>query len=208
MDPSASRSRQPLALLATAAMVGQIVLLASALILPFYSEFSLIGDNISELALGRYGFVQTVALIVAGLGTLALAYAIRQLTAGVWGSTVGSLLIAAIFPTDRIDTPEDLQTLSTTGLIHSGVFLVSIICVIIGMFVLLRTFQLDSGWRSLFPWLGLFPAAALLLLFVQGEGPWVGLYQRLLIGAVAAWQIVVAVRIRTIAASAEPTTSG
>jgi hypothetical protein len=56
------------------AIVGQLVLLASALLLPIWSQYSLIRDNISELALGRYGFLQTAAFVLAGLGTLALAF--------------------------------------------------------------------------------------------------------------------------------------
>jgi hypothetical protein len=76
---------QRLSLLAALAIVGQLVLLASALLLPIWSQYSLIHDNISELALGRYGFVQTAAFLIAGLGTLGLAFAIRELTRGSWG---------------------------------------------------------------------------------------------------------------------------
>ena len=56
------------------------MLLASAWLLPFASEYSLIGDNISEMALGRYGFVQTTAFLISGLTTVGLAFAIQQLT--------------------------------------------------------------------------------------------------------------------------------
>jgi hypothetical protein len=59
---------QGLSLLATLAIVGQLVLLASALLLPIWSQYSLIRDNISELALGRYGFLQTAAFVLAGSG--------------------------------------------------------------------------------------------------------------------------------------------
>jgi hypothetical protein len=218
MDLSATRSRPPLALLASTAIVGQIVQLASALILPLFSEFSLIGDNISELVLGRYGAVQTLAFLVAGATTLGLAYMIRQLTMGTWGSGVGSLLVAvygigailvAIFPTDRVDDPEDLTSLSTTSLIHSGVALVSFICMIVAMVVLTRTFLLEPRWRaSLSRWIVLFPCAAFSLLLGQSEGTWVGLMQRLLVGVISAWMIVVAIRGRTIAASGEIGASG
>lgn len=85
---------QRLSLLAVFAIVGQLFLLASAWLLPLVSEYRLIEDTISESALGRYGFVQTAAFVVSGLGTLGLAYALRQLTMGVRGSLVGSLLLA------------------------------------------------------------------------------------------------------------------
>jgi hypothetical protein len=197
---------QRLSRLAALAIAGQLVLLASALLLPIWSEYGLIGDNISELALGRFGFVQTAAFLLAGLGTLALALAIRTLTAGSWGSLVGSLLIAiygagailsAIFPTDRIDSQADLSSLSVTGAIHIGVFIASFASVIAGMFVLTRTFRRDHRWW--FPRRAvIFPAGALALILLQTEGPLVGLMQRLQVGMVSAWLILVALNVRSI----------
>jgi hypothetical protein len=210
MRQSASQARSVLARLATAGIAGQVVLLASALLLPLVSEYRLVGDTISELALGRFGLVQSVAFLIAGVSTLGVAVAIRALTRGAWGSLIGSLLVAvyglgavlvALFPTDRIDRAEDVWSQSTTGTIHVVVSLVSFVAMIAGMFILSRTFMLESRWRSLVPWSILFPAAALSLLFVQSEGPWVGIMQRLLVGAIAAWIIVVAFRIRAITAS-------
>jgi hypothetical protein len=201
---------QRLALLAALAIVGQVALNASAWLLPAVSEYRLIGDNMSELVLGRYGAVQTAAFLIAGAGTLGLAVAIRALTAGSWGSGIGSLLIAvygagailvAIFPTDRVDRPADVWSQSTTGTIHLVVAIASFLCAIVGMFVLTRTFMTAARWRSLTPWLMLFPAGALALFFVQSEGSLVGLLQRLLVLVISAWLIVVAFRVRSIAAS-------
>ena len=197
---------QSLSLLAALAIAGQLVLAASALLLPIWSEYGLIGDNISELVLGRYGLAQTGAFLIVGLGTLALAFAIRKLTAGSWGSLVGSLLIAiygagailsAIFPTDRIDSQADLSALSVTGSIHIGVFIASFASVIVGMFVLTRTFRRDHRW-SFSRWAVIFPAGALALILVQTEGPLVGLMQRLQVAMVSAWLILVALNVRSI----------
>ena len=212
VNATSPRSRVSLNRLATAAIVGQVVLMASALLLPLVSEFSLVGDTMSELVLGRFGWVQTIAFVVAGIGTLALAYALRQLTTGTWGSRIGSLLVGvygvgavltAIFPTDRVDSPADMASLSTTGLIHIAISLVSFVGMIAAMFIFTRTFALEPRWRVLSPWIVLFPASALSLLFVQSEGPWVGLMQRLMVGVIAAWIIIVAIRVRAIAASGE-----
>jgi hypothetical protein len=38
-------------------------------------------------------------------------------------------------------------------------------------------------------------------MFVQAEGPWVGLMQRLLISAISGWLILVALRVRTASTS-------
>src|SRR5699024_8744662 len=95
-----------------------------AWLLPLVSEYSLVSDNISELVLGRYGFIQTSAFVIGGLGTLGVAIALRGSTAGSRGSVVGALLVGinglavvllALFPTDRIDSAADMQSLSAIG---------------------------------------------------------------------------------------------
>jgi hypothetical protein len=198
---------QRLSQLAAVAIVGQLVLVATALLLPIWSQYSLVRDNISELALGRYGFVQTAAFVVAGAGTLALAFAIRQLTKGAWGSRVGSLLIAvhgagailsAVFPTDRIDGPADLSSLSATGAIHIAVAIASFVGVIAGMFVLTRTFAHQRRWGSFWRLSVYFPASSLALIIVQQEGPLIGLLQRALVIVISAWLVLVALRVRSI----------
>lgn len=202
---------RPLPQLAVLAVVGQLVLLASAWLLPAISEYHLVGDNISELAIGQYGFVQTLAFVTSGLGVLALAYGIHRLTAGIRGSLLGSVfigiygvgaLVVAIFPTDRIDSKADVWTQSTTGWIHSITAFVAYLSVITGMLVLTWTFARDMRWRSLVVGSALLAGAALALLFVQSEGPWVGLMQRLMITAISGWLILVALRVPSIAAAA------
>jgi len=159
------------------AVVGQLILVASAWILPLVSEYRLVGDNISELAIGRYGFVQTLAFVISGLGVIGLASAIRRLTTGSRGSFVGSLLL---------------------GIYGLGALVVAIFPTV-GMFVLTWTFARHPRWRSIVVGSALLAGAALAVLFVQAEGPWVGLMQRLLITAISAWLILVAIRVRAIA---------
>lgn len=203
---------RPLPQLAVLAVVGQLVLLASAWLLPAISEYHLVGDNISELAIGQYGFVQTLAFVISGLGVLALAYGIHRLTAGIRGSLLGSVfigiygvgaLVVAIFPSDRIDSKADVWTQSTTGWIHSITAFVAYLSVITGMLVLTWTFARDMHWRSLVVGSALLAGAALALLFVQSEGPWVGLMQRLMIAAISGWLILVALRVRSVAAASQ-----
>ena len=203
---------RPLPQLAVLAVVGQLVLLASAWLLPAISEYHLVGDNISELAIGQYGFVQTLAFVISGLGVLALAYGIHRVTAGIRGSLLGSVfigiygvgaLVVAIFPSDRIDSKADVWTQSTTGWIHSITAFVAYLSVITGMLVLTWTFARDMHWRSLVVGSALLAGAALALLFVQSEGPWVGLMQRLMITAISGWLILVALRVRSVAAASQ-----
>jgi hypothetical protein len=217
-QPVASTRSQRLSLLAALCIMGQVILLASAWLLPLVSEYSLVSDSISELSLGRFGLVQAAAFVLSGLGVLGLAYALRQFTAGAWGSLAGSLLVAVygvgailagIFPTDRIDSPADLASLSTTGTIHSGAALASFLCITAGMVVLAWTFSRAARWRSLLPWAAILATAAVSLMlgqFFEPQGPWVGITQRGLVTLIAVWLITVALRVRAIAAPKEATT--
>ncbi len=205
---------QRLSLLAAAAIVGQGILLATAWLLPLVSPSNIVNDTISEMALGPYGLVLTLAFVLSGLGVLGLAYSIRQLTAGAWGSRAGSLLIgvygvgailSAFFPTDRIDSASDLATLSTTGMIHSTVALVSFVSAVAGMVILAWTFSKAARWRSLLPWAAVLATGGVSLMLgqiVEPLSPWAGLLQRLLVTIIAAWLIAAALRVRNIALSA------
>jgi hypothetical protein len=113
-------------------------------------------------------------------------------------------ILAAIFPTDRIDTAAEVWTQSTTGTIHTIVALISFLGMIIGMFILTRTFGLLSAWRPIMWPSVLFSVGALILSFLQGEGPLVGLLQRLFVAVIAGWIILVALRVRDVAGSATP----
>jgi hypothetical protein len=61
-----SQEARRLELLAAVAIVGHVFSTAIAWLLPFFSEYTLIGDNISELAIGSYGYLQTAAFLAAG----------------------------------------------------------------------------------------------------------------------------------------------
>jgi hypothetical protein len=192
------------------AVVGQVVFLGSAWLLPLVSEYGLVGDNISELVLGRYGWIHTLAFVISGLGIIGLAlrfigspaapvdrYSVPLLI-GIYGF---GAVVVAIFPTDRIDSRADVYSQSVFGWIHSLTAAVCFLCVVVGMFVLTWTFSRLVRWRSLVVWSALLAGAALALLFVQMEGPWVGFLQRLLITAIGGWLLLVATRVRTIAST-------
>jgi hypothetical protein len=55
-----------LQLIAAGAIVGLAFFSATALLLPLVSEYSLTADYISELPLGRYGYLQTAAFFAVG----------------------------------------------------------------------------------------------------------------------------------------------
>ncbi len=193
--------------LALVAIAGQVVLIAVAMLLPIPSAFSFTGDNISELVLGDLGFLQTIAFVVGGIGTLALAYVLWRLTTGTlarigWVAVtmygVGAFFVA-VFRTDRIDSADDLGSLSTTGAIHSGAALVAFLSMVLGMVLLTWAFARHPRWRPIVVASALLATASFALLFVQQESERVGLMQRLMVSVIAAWQVLVALRARAIA---------
>lgn len=188
------------------AVLGQVFLLASSWLLPFVSEYDLVSDHISELVLGNYGLVQTIAFLTSGVSVLALVYLLRGrlvhnafTSVGLWLLAlygVGAIL-AGLFPTDRIDGPVDPTTLSTVGLVHSLVSLVSFLAVLVGMFSLTWAFSLTAGWRRLTVWSALLAGSALPMFLSQEQQFRVGLYQRALVTFVALWIIMVAIKARS-----------
>ncbi len=213
---SAAMARR-FARLAWLTVAGQALMAAVAWLLPAVSEYRLISDNISELVLGRFGYLQTLAFLFVGLTTLGLAYTLHKLTGGAPGARIGTLLVGvygagailvAIFPTDRIDMPAQVFAQSPTGIIHVILAMVNFICMIVAMFILSRTFGSIAQFRSLLRPSVLFAASTLALFFAQAEGPLVGLLQRLLVLAISGWMVMVALRIRAVTAwaTSEPPT--
>lgn len=205
-----------LGLLAAVAIVGLAFFAATALLLPLISEYSLTADYISELVIGRYGYLQTAAFFAAGLGTLALAVGVREATNGSWGTRLGSalvglygvgLILAGILPTDEIGLAGRVVSPTSVGTMHSVVSALAFVFVIAGMFVLSRTFKRDARWQAVWPWSLVLALATLIGVIVAApsEGPLVGLIQRTYIGTIIIWQVLVAFWLRSIGkgASAE-----
>ncbi len=189
------------------AVFGQVFLLASAWLLPFFSEYGLVDDHISELVLGRYGFVQTAAFLVSGVGVLALVYLLRGRlprsafsSVGLWLLAIYGVgaILAGVFPTDRIDSPADLQSLSAVGIVHSVISLVSFVAIVLGMFSLTWAFSLKAAWRRLTVWSALLAGSALPMFLSQEQGSRTGLYQRALVTFVALWIMMVAIKARSL----------
>ncbi len=148
VTPSTSRRQSlRLDLIAAVAIAGLAFFTATVLMLPLASEYSLASDYISELALGRYGYLQTAAFFAIGVGSLALAVGIREATRGSWGSRLGSAffglyslgaILAGIFPTDEVDAAGRVGSPTSVGAIHIVASLSAFVLGIAGMFVLSR----------------------------------------------------------------------
>lgn len=216
MSSSTTREEaRRLKLIAAVAIVGWAFFAASASLLPLVSEYSLTADHISELAIGRYGYLQIVAFFAAGFGTLALAWAVREATNGSWGSRLGSALVGlfgvgiiltGIFPTDEIDSAGRVVGSPTiAGTVHSVVGLLGGVLSLAGVLVLSRTFKRDARWRAFWPWslaLAFAVLVGLIVLALSAGTAWLGVMQRIFNGTIILWVVLVAFRIRSISKGA------
>lgn len=154
----------------------------------------------SEYALGKYGFLQTVAFAALGLGSLALAAALASPGSQTPGWTAGRLLLAtwsvgvllaAAFPVDAGNT-------TAAGHVHAAASALSFAAVVAAMLVLGAAFAevASSSFSRTSAKLAWTAAGALL---VGGATPGTvmfGLAQRLFVGAVVAWLMLTAIRLR------------
>jgi hypothetical protein len=113
---------------------------------------------------------------------------------GVYG--LGAIL-SALFPTDSVTGAPDITTMSTAGIVHVAVALVSFPSAVIGMVVLTRTFRHDPRWQPIWQWSLVLSLTPLVGLFLPG----MGLSQRFLVGAIAGWIVLVALRLRRLGRS-------
>lgn len=201
-----------LALLTIVGIVLYVVLDVIAQLLP--PHYSPIGQAESDLAVGPYGFLMTINFVLRGLLSLALVWALTRSVAkeglsrvglvlvAVWG--VGALLLA-LFPTDIKDFPGHITPTTLHGIVHLLVAGLAFICAAVGELLLSLRFANDARWRSLrYPAAGIAILAIITLFIVplHLSASAFGLYERIFIGLVLFWMLVVAFRVRFLSAKA------
>jgi hypothetical protein len=158
----------------------------------------------SEYAVGPYGLLMTAVFVARGAAGLALAWALYMGLVGDWRSVLGTVLLGlfgvgmwvlAVFPTDvrgALDT--------TVGAVHNWVALGAFVSVTAATLVLSSAFGSDPRWASFAPvsWVVAVLVLGSFLLFYVG--PWVGVHgisgltERVFIGLVMLWVLLVAIR--------------
>lgn len=112
-----------------------------------------LSQAVSELALGRAGWLMWIAFCGAGTGLICLGILHRRLversrTAPVLLATAGILAyVSAVFHAD----PENATTTSLHDEIHQTASLIAFVMIIIAMFVSSRRFHQDPRWQRLAP---------------------------------------------------------
>lgn len=190
-----------LALLIIIGIVLYVILDVIAQLLP--PHYNALSQAESDLAVGPYGFVMTINFVVRGLLALALVWALGRAVAksglsraglvllAIWG--IGALVLA-LSPTDLAGAKPTLH-----GVIHLFVALIAFICGAIGELLLALHFPKDDRWHSLRTpalTIAILAIIALVVLLLGAFPHMYGLVERVFIGLVLLWMLVVALRLR------------
>jgi len=171
-----------------------------------HPEIDPIRQHISKYVTAENGDILQSALLVLGLGTLALA-------TGLWRSLSSSsttkvelvllalfgfgIILVMVFPTDAEGAPS-----TPTGTVHSIAFVFSCLCLIPAQILLSLKFRQDGRWRSFAPYsmaIALLVATAFVAFAATSGTEFTGLTQRIFVATFMAWLIATAFRLRYVA---------
>jgi hypothetical membrane protein len=196
-----------------AGLIGPLLFLLVALVDGFTKpDYSAIQNDISELALGAHGWVQSANFLLFGVLLIAFAAGLRQLFPTGRASVFGPLLLAlsglglvvsGVFPTDPISATSN----TLAGTIHNLAGLVVFSMLSAACFVYARRFRREPAWRGY----GLYSvmtgvlSPVLVVAFVVQfvDTPYAGLFQRVFIAILWLWIAVVALHARTVTMRAQ-----
>ena len=167
-------------------LIGPTLFLLTAFVFGLVKpQYRPLHHTISELALGRYGYVQTANFIFCGLLIAVLGFRVAATHEHLWGSfaviVLGLvLLLSAVFRTDPISANGSTQT----GKVHNGLFFIGMLGIISGQFV--------TGLTGLGSALGVFSLACGVLTFIAmamtvARRTYMGAFQRVLVLIVMLW---------------------
>jgi len=200
-----------LAVLTIIGIVAYVALVVIAQLLP--PHYSVIKTAESDLAVGRYGWLMTSAFVARGALSLALVAALALATRGAARSRIGLWLIGlwgagalllAVFPTDP---PGAART--AHGGIHALVAFAAFFAVGLGELLVSRRIAALDGWHqfakrvrrlALVALAVCVAAVAALGLSAAGNGGLgsvAGLLERVFLGLVLLWMLLVGVRLRS-----------
>ncbi|WP_315092971.1 DUF998 domain-containing protein [uncultured Cellulomonas sp.] len=212
VDPTTAAGVRRARAARTAVVSGSAALVLTALLHVLKPEVSIRWQTTSEYAVGRHGWVMTIAFLLSGLACGALAVAVADPLRRRAGRIAVALLVlasigtcvGAIFVTDPIDTPQ--SELSSSGTLHGLGAGLSLVLLPVAALLLNRDLARSSAGRqrTLLLVSGALPLVALVVFMVAqavltsrnggtlGPGAPIGGVERLLVLAYAAWQIVTA----------------
>lgn len=167
-----------------------------------------LSQAVSELALGRDGWLMAIAFCSLGTGTIFLAAMLRRLDApprlAPWLIGVsGALSYVSAFV--HADGPHGT---TTHGQIHQAVGIVTFALLIAGMFALVRPFRRDRHFRTLATPTLVWALAAVggFFLIPLSGAAYFGVAQRIFLTIILSWALTISVRSLETAATLVETT--
>jgi uncharacterized protein DUF998 len=179
-----------------AGLIAVFPLIAAVLHRVQASEYHPLSEAVSELALGRAGWLMAVAFCSLGTGTLVLAAMLRRLEPA---PRIGPALIALsgllsyVSAFVHADGPQ--ATTTTHGTVHQAVGIVTFILMITGMFALVRPFRRDPRFHSFARPTLVWAIAAIggfFLIPLVGSA-YFGVAQRIFLGIILSWALAVSI---------------
>lgn len=159
-------------------------------------QYHPLSQAVSELALGRDGWLMAIAFCSLGTGTLCLAAMLRRLDTPPRVSPyliAASGLLSYVSAFVHADGPHGS---TTHGQIHQTVGIVTFVLMISGMFALVRPFRRDPLFRSFasptLAW-ALAGVGGFFLIPISGAA-YFGVAQRIFLGIILSWALTTATR--------------
>jgi hypothetical protein len=188
-SPSSSASL-PLAAFATTAVFPLVVVALHVVQSGHYHPLS---QAVSELALGRAGWLMAIAFCSIGTGSLLIALTLRRIAthtrvAPALLATSGLLSFVSAFVHADGSGPT-----TTHGQIHKVVGIATFILITAAMFSLVRAFRRDPVWRQMatptLAW-ALAAVASFFLIPISGNA-YFGVAQRIMLATFISWQLTI-----------------
>jgi len=163
MDTGQTVSPKVVAFHSVIAAVGIMYVLVAAVIVHFLQpDLPLLSSPISQYAVGPYGVLFAIALLVWGIASLILAIGLyrnvcpsRPLRVGIFLLVVfgTGLIIASIFPMDVPFPPKNFfpESFTAIGLTHILSATISSVCFPFSALFLSMSFQKDERWKLFQP---------------------------------------------------------
>jgi Protein of unknown function (DUF998) len=201
-------ARQPMLAVCSIALFPLIAVLLQIVQSAHYSPAR---QAVSELALGRAGWLMMIAFCAMGLGTVLVAQTVRRDMAG---ARVPSLLLAIAglldFVSAFVHADGETGASTTHGQIHQLAGIATFVLIISCMFLLVRPLRRNPAWRGLATptrrW-GFTAVAAFVAIPVSGDA-YFGVAQRGFIAISLSWVVTISVKAfrveRRIASGAAP----
>ncbi|HTX68289.1 MAG TPA: DUF998 domain-containing protein [Thermoleophilia bacterium] len=171
--------------------------------------------TISELAVGRYGWLQVSAFVALGLSLWALPAGMWRRVRATVSSRLGLVLlvvcgassfVAAAFPTDL----RGAVVATVSGDVHEVAASVGYACLISAMLLFSWHFRRDHSWRHFHPVstaLTVTGLAVLIAMAVTGESVVAGLLQRTMAATLLVWVALAGVQAGRLSLAARPARS-